>query len=164
MSGFCFLQQNLILCKEDDRSFILKIFLKKKEAFMDKNKIFLIDAVINFSNLNLLTSDMSGKFVATHCDKCDKRSESFIGKHYADSCRIVSKEVLFLESLTEILPFLEEDASKSELASVGKDLINVVWLFLFEHSFKSEPCCDTERHSVLSKLAKISSRISEAVA
>ncbi len=131
---------------------------------MDKNKIFLIDAVVNFSNLNSLTSDVCGKFIATHCDKCDKQGESFTGKHLADSCRIVSKEVLFLESFADILPSLSEDVSKSALASVGKDLIKAVWLFLFTHQFKPALGCDVERHSILSKLTNISSRIREAVA
>lgn len=127
---------------------------------MDKLKIFLINASINFSNLNLLTGNEFNKFVIKHCDKC----ELFANKHHDDICGVVSEEVLFLESLADTLLSSADDVFKNELASVGKDLINFVRLFLFERSFKPDPCCDTERHLVLSKLIKISGQISEAVA
>lgn len=127
---------------------------------MDKFKIFLINASINFSNLNLLAGNEFNKFVIGCCDKCELSPD----KYQNGLCRVVSKEVLFLESLVGALPFQTDDVFKNELASAGKDLINVMRLFLSARSFKPALGCDMERHLVLSKLIKISCQISEAIA
>lgn len=132
---------------------------------MDKLGIVLINAVVNFSNLSLLASDDLNKIIAKHCDECDKRIELFSDKHLENFCGIVSKEVLFLESLAEILPSLKYNSIlKNELISGAADLINAVKFFLLTHSFDSPLVCNVERHSILSKLTKISSQIRGATA
>lgn len=127
---------------------------------MNKLKILVINARINFSNLSLLTDNEFNKFIVKHCDKC----ELFANKHHDNLCGVVSEEVLFLESLMDTLLSSADDIFKNELVSAGNDLIDAVRLFLFERPFKPVLSCDMERHLVLSKLIKISSQISEAVA